>query len=255
MENKLKTIALLFIISVVLLISYVLLQENERRRLDDLDVTSPLPDISVASNVVCSSSDVNNDNRFTLVDFAAFAKKYGSECSSRKDSTQTNGSKRVNIELRAKDVPQNMNAVNFDLEVQNAKVINLKLVEKEDNWLPRIGTCNSNKKTFTQTRICFSAAKNDSLQEGELLATVLLEFENENEAILTMTEDNYYSEGSNRTTVTGELRRVASPLVISGGCGNQDVNNDNVIDLIDFANFARRYGLESCGTPLFDETN
>ncbi len=229
------------VVVLVFLIFLIIGKIQESRYPEDTSVAT----IDESVNVICSNADVNNDNKFTLGDFAAFAKKYNKVCSERITEDSLVGQTRV-LQIRVNKQTPNDNALQLDLNFDGA-VIQTVEWGYDGSEYSTIGNCSDSEEDpgYTESRICVAIAKTNTFLDEEPIATVEFEITSAEGVTISKTNENVYSDGENINIDEGLLFELQSTY-INNECGNQDVNADNQINLTDFASFALRYGKNSC---------
>ncbi len=199
------------LISFMLLVGVVLIATDSNQTAPNDSSVS-----EVNSAIICKPLDVNGDGKLTLVDFSEFAKVYGKVCTEKQDDSEVvnpTGTISVTYNLRAKDVPQGSNAVSLDVAVSNATITSFTIAENE-GWIAPLGTCVSNNTTqqFTASKVCVAVAKTDPLSEGDLMGTMVLEYDPDDVPVIETTNSNVYSDGLVDVVASGELDSLATEV-------------------------------------------
>lgn len=184
---------------------------------------------SATTGTNCVLADVDGNNFLDIVDFADFATKYNKVCDTNVASTVPDvGSQfvagevgstgttagpdvllndEISWEMPIQNVGSNNNAIDLDLKLTNARIINF-VPSSGEGWLSSIGYCDAQKSLFTATRVCVAMAKSTPFTEGETVGTLTIRFDTIGTAVLERTDGYSYSDGRVKTPFPGIIASV-----------------------------------------------
>ncbi|MCA9379075.1 hypothetical protein KC640_01480 [Candidatus Dojkabacteria bacterium] len=216
------------------------------------------------TGVVCGLADVDGNDFLDIVDFAAFATLYNSTCDQTiipdpvvpTDPTPTYDyllGEQIQLPVNLYGLGGTKNAAELDISIANATVTNF-VAASGTGWLSPIGLC-AGDALFTSNHICAAVAKSTPFAEGELAGTMSLTLDTEGTVTVARTAQTYYSDGTTKTSAPGLIAEFTVGTDNGGGgvsppvtifCGYQDANEDLVVNVVDFSQFARRYRQTDC---------
>jgi hypothetical protein len=206
-------------------------------------------------------ADVDSNSFLDIVDFAAFASLYNSNCDNTIVSPPSPQAttpqatydyllgETIELPLRLYGLGGVKNAAELDVAVTNATITNF-IPTTGGGWLSAIGLCPGGS-AFTNNRVCLAIAKSRPFNEGEEAGTIYLTLDTEGTVMVERTTQNFYSDGATKVSSPGLIAQFTVGTDGGGGgddpfCGYQDANADLIVGVVDFSQFARRYRQTNC---------